>query len=310
MGRERTQVSASAGLLCWSSAWVQAAAVTGAEQSTAAEAVSFASDVLLYGCLVCGCNSVSIASFLLPRSTSRHLSTIAGHILRNLGLDRGHQVILFPDTSVHTHLKSTPVSWGPNLDPTSQVGLRSGRCDLNKINYSSFKQQLLLCSISQVPDQQPCCIHEPIEQSTWPELASTRLLLICCLAAVGGCLQDPGLPQQAPPAVPCHHTRGILTSRQRHTRKQCTDRPGAASRPGGLAATAAALCSAGPAATAAAAGAWRTSTAAAACKQCETAGSSCGQLGDSSSCCSGGRTSSSTASSIAASDGVPAAHSS
>lgn len=51
---------------------------------------------------------------------------MAGHILRNLGLDGGHQVILFPDTSVHAHLKSTSISWGPNIDPTSQVsfGLR------------------------------------------------------------------------------------------------------------------------------------------------------------------------------------------
>lgn len=54
-------------------------------------------------------------------STERHLSTVVNHILRYLSLDGGHHVILFPDTTVHTHLKSTSISWGPNVDPTSQV---------------------------------------------------------------------------------------------------------------------------------------------------------------------------------------------
>lgn len=58
-------------------------------------------------------------------STGRHLSSIATIVLRNLGLDGGHQVILYPDVSVHTHLKSTPVSWGPIFDPTYQVSTAS-----------------------------------------------------------------------------------------------------------------------------------------------------------------------------------------
>jgi hypothetical protein len=42
-------------------------------------------------------------------------------ILRNLGLESNHQVILYPDITVHTHLKFTPISWGPTFDPTLPV---------------------------------------------------------------------------------------------------------------------------------------------------------------------------------------------
>lgn len=54
-------------------------------------------------------------------STSRQVLSVASIILRNLGVDSQHQVILYPDIRVHSHLKFTPVSWGPTFDPTLPV---------------------------------------------------------------------------------------------------------------------------------------------------------------------------------------------
>jgi hypothetical protein len=68
----------------------------------------------------CACLIEHIATLCFD-STGRHLATVTNHILRNLSLDGGHQVILFPDKAVHTHLNSAAISWGPNIDPTAQV---------------------------------------------------------------------------------------------------------------------------------------------------------------------------------------------
>lgn len=56
-----------------------------------------------------------------PCSTSRQVLSVAMIILRNLGVESNHQVILYPDIKVHTHLKFTPISWGPTFDPTLPV---------------------------------------------------------------------------------------------------------------------------------------------------------------------------------------------
>lgn len=76
---------------------------------------------LLIAAVVDSLSTIACALAYVPCSINRHLSCVASLILRHLGIEANHQVILYPDGNIHSHLLNTPISWGPSFDRSVPV---------------------------------------------------------------------------------------------------------------------------------------------------------------------------------------------